>query len=92
MQQLGIQRIAAYSPQARGRSERAFATYQGRLPQELALAGITDMGQANRCRNDVYRPRHTGEFAHPAPQDGSAFVPLLGADLGEILCEQHART
>lgn len=92
MQQLGIEMIAAYSPQARGRSERAFATHQGRLPQELALAGITDREQANRYLNDVYRPSHNAEFAHPAPQDGSAFVPLLGVDLGEILCEQHART
>lgn len=48
LKQLGIEHIAAYSPQARGRSERAFQTHQGRLPQELARAGITDMDSANR--------------------------------------------
>jgi len=92
MQQLGIEMIAAYSPEARGRSERAFATHQGRLPQELALAGITDMRQANRYLNEVYRPNHNAEFACSAPEPGSAFVPLLGVDIGEILCEQHERT
>ncbi len=92
MKQLGIEMIAAYSPQARGRSERAFSTHQGRLPQELALAGITDMTQANHYLNDIYRPHHNAEFAHPAPEAGSAFVPLLGVDIDEILCEQHERT
>lgn len=92
MQQLGIEMIAAYSPEARGRSERAFATHQGRLPQELALAGITDMEQANRYLREVYQPRHNAEFACPAPEDGSAFVPLLGVDLAEILCEHYERT
>ena len=92
MKQLGIEMIAAYSPQARGRSERAFSTHQGRLPQELALAGITDMAQANRYLQDVYLPNHNAEFAHPALEDGSAFVPLLGVDIDEILCEQHTRT
>lgn len=92
MNQLGIEMIAAYSPQARGRSERAFATHQGRLPQELALAGITNMTQANRYLNEVYRPNHNVEFAHPAPEDGSAFVPLLGVALDEILCEHYERT
>ena len=92
MQQLGIEMIAAYSPEARGRSERAFATHQGRLPKELALAGITDMGQANRYLNEVYLPHHNAEFAHPAPEEGSAFVPLFGVDLDEILCEHYERT
>lgn len=92
MKQLGIEMIAAYSPEARGRSERAFATHQGRLPKELALAGITEQTQANRYLQDVYLPNHNTEFAYPAPEEGSAFVPLLGADLDEILCEQHDRT
>jgi len=48
MKHLGIQMIAAYSPEARGRSERAFSTHQDRLPKELALYGITDMEAANR--------------------------------------------
>ena len=92
MQQLGIEMIAAYSPQARGRSERAFATHQDRLPKELARAGITDMAQANRYINEVYLPHHNAEFACPAPEAGSAFVPLLGVNLDEILCEQYERT
>ncbi|MDF1556549.1 MAG: ISNCY family transposase [Deferrisomatales bacterium] len=92
MQQLGIEMIAAYSPQARGRSERAFATHQGRLPQELALAGITDMARANRYLEEVYRPKHNAQFACPAAEDGSAFVPLLGVGLDEILCEHYERT
>lgn len=92
MKQLGIEMIAAYSPEARGRSERAFATHQGRLPNELALAGITDMAQANRYLTDVYLPHHNAEFMHAAPEEGSAFVPLLGVNLDEILCEQHGAT
>lgn len=63
MKQLGIDMIAAYSPQARGRSERAFGTHQGRLPQELALAGITDMAAANRYLKAVYLPAFNAEFA-----------------------------
>jgi len=63
---LGIEMIAAYSPEARGRSERAFSTRQGRLPKELALAGITDMETANRYLRDVYRPAFNVEFAQPA--------------------------
>jgi len=50
--------IAAYSPEARGRSERAFDTHQGRLPRELARAGITDMAAANDYLDTVYRPHH----------------------------------
>jgi len=91
MQQLGIEMIPAYSPEARGRSERTFATHQGRLPQELALAGITEMAQANRYLDEVYMPNHNAEFACPAPESGSAFVPLLGVDIDEILCEQYER-
>lgn len=56
LKQLGIVHIGAYSPQARGRSERAFQTHQGRLPQELAHAGITDMASAIRYLEQVYRP------------------------------------
>lgn len=92
MKQLGIEMIAAYSPEARGRSERAFATHQGRLPKELALAGITDMEQANGYLAEVYRPHFNAEFAHAAPEEGSAFVALLGVNLDEILCEQYDRT
>lgn len=92
MAQLSIEMIAAYSPEARGRSERAFATHQGRLPQELALAGITDMAAANRYLQAVYLPAFNAEFAQPAMEDGSAFVPWVGGSLDDILCEQHERT
>jgi hypothetical protein len=92
MRHLGIEMIAAYSPEARGRSERAFATHQGRLPKELALTGITEMGQANRYLTEVYLPHFNAEFAQAAPEDGSAFVPVLGIDLDEILCEHYDRT
>ena len=92
IKQLGIEMIAAYSPEARGRSERAFGTHQGRLPQELALAGITDMEAANRYLQEVYRPAFNAEFAQPALEEGSAFVPWIGAHLDDILCEQYERT
>lgn len=92
MKQLGIDMIAAYSPEARGRSERAFATHQGRLPKELALAGITTMEAANRYLKDTYLPAFNAEFAVPPREEGSAFVPLLGIRLDDILCEQFERT
>ena len=92
MKHLGIDMIAAYSPQARGRSERAFGTHQGRLPQELALAGITSMAQANQYLAQVYRPAFNVEFTQPAMEDGSAFVPWIGGSLEDILCEQYERT
>lgn len=92
LRQLGIDMIAAYSPEARGRSERAFATHQGRLPQELALAGITDMAAANRYLKETYLPAFNREFAQPAQEEGTAFVPFVGGPLDDILCEQFERT
>ena len=91
VKQLGIEHIAAYSPEARGRSERAFQTHQGRLPQELARAGITDMASANRYLDQVYRLAHNREFAVPSTLPGTAFVPFISGKLPEILCEQHMR-
>jgi hypothetical protein len=91
MNQLGISMIAAYSPEARGRSERVFGTHQGRLPQELALAGMTTMAQANEYLAKVYLPAFNAEFAQPAMEDGSAFVPWIGGCLDDILCEQYER-
>lgn len=90
--QLGIHHQAAYSPQARGRSERMFATHQQRLPKELALAGIRGIDQANRYLEQVYRPAYNAEFAVPAAAAGSAFVPYIGPALADILCEQFERT
>jgi len=92
MKQLGIQMIAAYSPQARGRSERAFQTHQDRLVKELALNGITDMDEANRYLAKVYMPAFNVEFKKPALEEGSAFVPWIGGDIDDILCEHFERT
>ena len=92
MQQLGIDMIAAYSPEARGRSERAFGTHQGRLPQELALAGINTMTEANTYLAETYRSAFNAEFAQPASEAGDAFVPWIGGRLDDTLCEQYERT
>ena len=92
LKQLGIEHIAAYSPEARGRSERAFQTHQGRLPQELARAGITGMDAANRYLEQVYRDTHNREFCVPSTLPGTAYVPFLSGSLPDILCEQHERT
>lgn len=89
--QLGIEHIAAYSPQARGRSERAFSTHQDRLPKELALAGITERAAANGYLQATYMPAHNAEFAVPAAQPGSAYVPFIRGALPDILCEQFER-
>ncbi|MGD9788973.1 MAG: ISNCY family transposase [Sulfuricellaceae bacterium] len=92
LKQLGVEMIPAYSPEARGRSERAFATHQERLPKELALAGITDRESANRYIAEVYLPAFNAEFAVPAKEEGTAFVPWIGGSLDDILCEQAVRT
>ena len=89
--QLGIELIPAYSPEARGRSERMFGTLQKRLPQELRLAGITDMAGANRFLKEVFLPQHNARFATPAEDQGTAFVPFTGA-LNDILCIHEERT
>ena len=92
MRQLGIQMIPAYSPEARGRCERAFRTHQERLPKELALAGITDKEEANRYLADVYLPAHNEEFAVAPPEPDNVFVSWAGGNLDDILCEHHERT
>jgi transposase len=91
LEHLGIEHIAAYSPQARGRSERVFRTLQDRLPKELALAGMVTVEDANRFLREVYIPAHNARFAIKPEQDGSAFVGIPGVDLGEILCIQEER-
>jgi transposase len=91
MQQLGINMIAAYSPEARGRSERAFRTHQERLPKELAKAGIVDMASANRYVQEVYMPAYNKEFMVKSAEDGDAFVSLQVGDINEILCEHYER-
>jgi len=88
--QLGIEHIPAYSPQARGRSERMFETLQGRLPQELRAAGITDMQTANRFLIETYLPEHNRRFAISPEEPGSAFVPFAG-NLKDTLCAHADR-
>ena len=88
---LGVEHIAAYSPQARGRSERAFRTLQDRLVKELALAGIATVAAADAFVRDVYIPAYNAQFAVKPEQQGSAFVAIPGVDLTEILCVQEER-
>ena len=93
MARLGVEMVPACSPEARGRSERMFGTHQDRLVKELALEGITEMAEANRHIREACLPRFNAEFARPAREDGSAFVPMGGpAALDDILCEVHERT
>ena len=89
--QLGAEHIAAYSPEARGRSERAFRTLQDRLPKELKLAGITDIDAANRWLAEAYIPAHNAQFTVAAEQAGSAFVADTAGAWREILCIQETR-
>ena len=92
LDQLGIEHIAAYSPQARGRSERLFRTLQDRLVKELAQAGITDdIEAANRYIAEVYLPAHNARFAVTAELEGSAFVRVAPEQWREVLCRQESR-
>lgn len=93
MGQLGIEMIPAYSPEARGRSERVFSTHQDRLVKELALAGITDMENANTYLTETYLPAYNAEFTQPSPEEGSAFVECRDLSvLDDIMCERYERT
>jgi transposase len=91
LKQLGIEHIPAYSPEARGRSERMFGTLQDRLIKELAKAGITEVGAANKWIREVYLPAHNARFAKSAAVPESAFVKADAAVLAETLCVQEER-
>ena len=88
---LGIRQILARSPQARGRSERAFGTLQGRLPQELRLHHITDYQRANRYLEEVFVPDFNRRFTVRPAQQESAFVKLAGIELELVLSSKHER-
>lgn len=88
---LGIRQILARSPEARGRSERAFGTIQGRLPQELRVAGIKSYAEANKYLERVFVRDFNKRFTVKPAQTGSAFVLLAGIDLELVLAEQHPR-
>src|SRR5260370_5145759 len=89
--ELEMEMIPAYSPQARGRSERNFGTWQGRLPQELRMRGITTVEEANRFLRESYIAELNRKFSVPAAQPESAFVPASGRDLGRIFSVRQER-
>ena len=92
MRELGVRMIPAYSPQARGRSERSFGTWQGRLPQELRLRGIRTVEAANAFLREHYIGEFNHRFQVAATQPGTAFVPYRGKDLERIFSLQFERT
>ena len=89
--ELGVQMIAAYSPQARGRSERSFGTWQGRLPQELRLAGIATVDGANAFLRERYMGEFNQKFSMSAEQKGTAFRRTSRRDLNWIFTVQTER-
>jgi transposase len=91
LKELGIVMIPAYSPEARGRSERGFGTWQGRLPQELRLAGITTLEGANQFLRGRYIAEFNRKFSVAATQSGSAFVSGRGKNLDLIFSIQEGR-
>jgi transposase len=91
MKEVGVQMIAAYSPQARGRSERSFGTWQGRLPQELRLAGITTVEDANKFLREKYIKEFNAKFSVPAAEKGTAFRRTNRSDLNWIFTVQTER-
>jgi transposase len=91
MKELGVQMIAAYSPQARGRSERSFGTWQGRLPQELRLAGVTSLEGANVFLREQYIATFNAQFTVVAAEKGTAFRKTGRSDLNWIFSVQTER-
>ena len=91
LKQLGIDLILAYSPQARGRCERLFGTWQGRLPQEFRLRQITTLEAANDFLRQDWPELHNASFRVEAEQTGTAFLPYPGRDLEKIFSQQQER-
>lgn len=92
LDKLGVEHILAYSPQARGRSERANRTIQGRLVNELRVAGIRTMEEANRYLREKFQPCYDAAFSRAPADPRSAFVPLGRCDLHQYLCVEAERT
>jgi hypothetical protein len=92
LRELGIQMIPAYSPQARGRSERNFGTWQGRLPQELRLRKIDTVEEANCFLREEYMEEFNRRFRAASAQPGSAFLPCRHRDLDLVFSLQQTRT
>ena len=91
LRELGIQMIPAYSPQARGRSERNFGTWQGRLPQELRLAEITTVEAANQFLRERYIAEFNRRFAVPPAEKDTVFRPYARRDLEWVFSVQSQR-
>jgi hypothetical protein len=91
LDELGIELIRAYSPQARGRGERAWRTMQGRLPQELMKEKITSYDDANKYLRRVFIPKYNRSFSVKPAEEGSAFIRLVGVDTRRIFSERHER-
>jgi transposase len=91
LKELGLQMIPAYSPQARGRMERSYGTWQGRLPQELRLAGITHLEAANHFLRERYIGEFNGKFTVPSAEKGTAFRKCLRRDLEWVFSIQTER-
>jgi transposase len=91
LERLGIEHIPAYSPQARGRSERLNRTFQDRLVNELRVAGVTSLTAANTYLTDVFLPQHNTTFGRLPRDAASAFVSLGATDLDAILCHEDER-
>jgi transposase len=91
LDRLGIEHIPAYSPQARGRSERLNRTFQDRLVNELRVAKVTTLAAANRYLDDRFIPDYNATFSCPAADPASAFVDVGAIDLEQILCHQDER-
>ena len=91
LRELGIQMIPAYSPQARGRSERSFGTWQGRLPQELRVRGIDTVEEANRFLESEYIAEFNRRFAVASSEEGTAFVKCRRRDLDQVISIQTER-
>ena len=92
MKELGVHMIPSYSPQARGRSERNFSTWQGRLPQELRLRGIRTLEGANKFLNEHYIAEFNRRFTVPAAQRGTAFISCRHRNLEMIFTQRFERT
>src|SRR5215207_3745469 len=92
MAELNIRLIPAYSPEARGRSERNFRTWQGRLPQELRLRGLTTLVAANEFLRQQYVAEFNTQFSRSAKQSGTAFTACHRKDLEFVFALQHERT
>src|SRR5262245_24218714 len=92
LERLGVEHIVAYSPQARGRSERVNRTLQDRLVKELAAAGVRSLERANRYLEQVFVPAYNEEFARRAADSQSGFAPLGAVDLDAIFCHEELRT